>query len=624
MIGWRHARSGLFMGLFATVAINAPAAAQEPNYSAGPDDPILRVVEGFKAINAWNTDDARHIATGLLAEYPDDPAVTALVGTVKMHLGDYEGAVTDLRRAYKADIPANLVAEAPAAEAARVATQGYAETVSDNFILRYRVGKDEILVPYALDTLDKSLDRISKLLGWRPEGRILVEFYPAASTLARVSSLTDEDIENSGTIALCRWSRLMVTTPRGVMFGYGWRDTLAHELTHLLIGGASKNTVPIWLHEGIAKYVETAWRTEPGRGLPEKHQLRLRAAAKKNRLITFEQMHPSMAKLPTQEQTSLAFAEVFTMVEYLVEKKGWSGIRQVLAAMREGASDKEAIAQVYGSSMKRIEKRWMKSLKTRAIRRGDGVAIDESRLIIKDSGDVPDDQLHGVSKEGRRYARAADLLYTRGRLTAAQKELQKAYDATKSPMISAKLALLALSNNDLAAAKKAALNAIGQSANLAGPNVTLAQVLQRTGQGDQAWKPLERAIDINPFDPRIHALTIELLGKEDDSPQKRHAVRALQLLNGDGRPSPLRLGKGGLVQIQGPPFRRVFLRPEGSEGDAIPTALVTPTPPFAVKPGRYTLELVPPAGPAKTQSIQIQPVGDDGAPQRVTPPAEGS
>ena len=598
-----------------------PAWAQ---HADAESQQLQEVLEGFRSLRDWQYDEARRRSERLLQARPEDPLVHALVGTVKMHLGDYQGATTDLRRARAAGVPDILLGDLGVAEQARVATDGYAETVTEHFIIRHEPGKDEILVPYAVETLDKALDRIGERLGWRPESRVIVEFYPAASTLAKVSSLTDDDIRNSGTIALCRWNRLMVTTPRGVMFGYSWRDTLAHELTHLIIGGASKNTVPIWLHEGIAKYIETAWRGEPGLGLSEDQQQRLREAARKGKLIPFERMHPSMAKLPTQEQSSLAFAEVFTFIEYLVSIKGWAGIRSVLRAMADGATDKDAIAKVYGTPLDRLEKRWQKTLKNRPIR-APGQKRQPRKLVIKDSGDVPDDKLHGLSKIGRRYARAADLLYARGRATAAQKELQKAYDATKSPLISAKLALLALQNGDLAAAERAALNAIDGTPDLAGPNITLAEVLLRTKRPDRAWQPLERAIDINPFDPRIHTLTLALLGDDGDPVRRARATRALALMTSGARGLPTDLGQGGLIQVEGPAFRRVFLRPaDDPNAKAQPTALVTPTPPFGVKPGRYQLELVPPSGNTILQTIQILPAGPDGAPQPVTPPSDGS
>src|SRR5262245_44494901 len=332
-----------------------PAIAQESAAEAHASKMTLdEVADGFRAIEHWRIDEARQIAERALRELPDNPLTLALLGEVKMHMSDYRGASEMFQKAREAGAPNEILGSMSIAEATRIATDGYEEHITDHFIIRYVPGKDEILLPYAVDTLEKARDRIGELLGWRPESRVVVEVYPSAGTLAQVSTLTKQEIEASGTIALCKWNRLMITSPRAVTFGYAWRDTLAHELTHLIIGGASRNTVPIWLHEGIAKFAESAWHGEPGDGLSVEQQQSLREAAKKGKLIPFEKMHPSMAKLKSQDETALAFAEVYTFIEFLVERKGWEGMRGVLERMREGASDEEAIEAVHGRSLKRL------------------------------------------------------------------------------------------------------------------------------------------------------------------------------------------------------------------------------------------------------------------------------
>ena len=42
--------------------------------------------------------------------------------------------------------------------------------------------------------------------------------------------------------------------------GYDWLDTVSHEYVHLVVSRKSRNTVPIWMHEGLAKYLESRWR----------------------------------------------------------------------------------------------------------------------------------------------------------------------------------------------------------------------------------------------------------------------------------------------------------------------------------------------------------------------------
>lgn len=70
------------------------------------------------------------------------------------------------------------------------------------------------------------------------------------------------------------------------------------------------NRVPIWLHEGIAKYEERRWYEDAPPRLPVSLESLVAEAIEKDYFITFEQMHPSLAKLKKKEDTALAFAEV--------------------------------------------------------------------------------------------------------------------------------------------------------------------------------------------------------------------------------------------------------------------------------------------------------------------------
>jgi len=576
-----------------------------------PTHPSVDAVSGvMDALRDWRFDDARHRAAAIFEARPDDPLSFAALADAKLYHGDYKGAVHLYQRAREAGVPEVLLRNASLAEAAASATEGYEEVVGDAFVVRHAPGRDAILVPFAMKTLDAALKAQGRLFGFKPEGRVVVEFYPSAKTLAQVSSLTEADIENSGTIALCKWNRLMVTTPRAVAFGYAWRDTVSHELAHLLIGGASRNNAPIWLQEGLAKYVETAWRGEPGEGISVSQQQALRDAAKAGELIPFEKMHPSMAKLPTQAQTSLAFSEVFTFIEFLVERKGWAGVRRVLAALAEGTSDVEAIERVHGLSFAALERQWQASLPKRPITRpSDGRPIKGAQPIeLKANADTPDDELAGLDEEARRYARAADLLYARGRIEAAKKELQKAQIRAPNPELASKLAFVALQAGDLEAAEKAARSA-SLDARSAGPHVVLAQVLIQQGKHAEAELPLKRAIDINPFDPRIHEAVLAI-EQEKDSPRARAARSAIALMSAPSRPVADDLGSGAKIRIEGPPFHRVALArldPSGQAGEWTATMALTPTRDLDLRPGRYRLRLYPPDGPPTTREIQVRP-----------------
>ena len=92
-----------------------------------------------------------------------------------------------------------------------------------------------MLVPYARDTLEAAYQALHDDLGFDAEIPIRVEFYRSPSDLAAVSSLSQAEVARTGTIALCKWARLMVTTPRALAYGYPWLDSINHELVHYAV-----------------------------------------------------------------------------------------------------------------------------------------------------------------------------------------------------------------------------------------------------------------------------------------------------------------------------------------------------------------------------------------------------
>ena len=128
---------------------------------------------------------------------------------------------------------------------------------SEHFIFRFKDGPDEILIHHAKEALEKSYDILGKLLNHYPSQKVIVELYPSREPFSKVSPLTLKDIMTSGTVALCKYNRLMAISPGSLLRGYNWLDTLSHEYVHYLLTQKSGNKVPLWLHEGLAKFFES-------------------------------------------------------------------------------------------------------------------------------------------------------------------------------------------------------------------------------------------------------------------------------------------------------------------------------------------------------------------------------
>ncbi len=77
-----------------------------------------------------------------------------------------------------------------------------------------------------------------------------------------MTGLPEQAARTTGTVAVAKWGRVTMISPRATDRGYPWLDTLAHEMTHLALSRGTRDKAPLWLQEGVAKREETRWRIE--------------------------------------------------------------------------------------------------------------------------------------------------------------------------------------------------------------------------------------------------------------------------------------------------------------------------------------------------------------------------
>lgn len=491
-----------------------------------------------RAIEEWRYEDARAMLAELEKSAPDEPETRFWAAQLAFLDGDYARArniLEGIKDPSMKDLVRGLL---PLVISTQEATAGFVsrESPGGHFVIWYQPGKDELIVDLAGEVLEAAWKTINEDLGYTPPGRVRVEILPRARDLARVSTLTEKDIETSGTIALCKYGKLMIVTPRATLFGYPWMDTLVHEYTHYVITRATNDRVPIWLHEGLAKFQESRWRAAPGAvGLGPTSEHLLATALKRGRLITFEEMHPSMAKLPSQEAAATAFAEVWSIVAWMHGKIGYPGIRTILGKIRDGRTERRAIAEVMGSPWDDVESAWRKHL------RGLGLEPDPmlagrhppKRVRLKKSeGDEENVGLEQVEERARKYARLGGMLRARGRLAAAAIEYQKALAIVPGdPFVAAKLARTYLELGQPQRAIEVAGPLAERDEDDAGPQTTLGLAYLELGDHARAETHLDAALRVSPFDPSVRCGLGEVytaLGRSALAEREQNACRALR------------------------------------------------------------------------------------------------
>ena len=370
--------------------------------------------------------------------------------------------------------------------------------------------KDAPLLPFLDETLEGAYYELGYDFGYWPTEPVRVELFGRASVLAKVSTLSAEAIKTTSTIALCKYNKLMVTSPRGTAQGYGWRDTVSHEYVHYLVEHAVGHGIPIWLHEALAKYHEGRW--SGARELPllpsREELLGKRIAAKK--IVTFEQMHPSMALLPSQEDAAMAYAEVYTVLEYLVGLHGRGVVRGLLSAFDRSRSVEASISEVTGEPFARFVSKWMAYLVARPRLDVPGDFDDEEVEIVgamgEGSGDGAGDDFEKVSNvEARDLLKLGELLRARGQNDAALVEYQKANMLTGNtqPDLQNALAKLYLEAKQPAAALEALAEVARWYPGYYPTYLHRCRALLALSRAQEAVAACESAAGINPYDPAV-------------------------------------------------------------------------------------------------------------------------
>ena len=149
----------------------------------------------------------------------------------------------------------------------------------------------------------------------------------------------------------------MITTPRALVRGYPWMDTIGHELVHLFLSRASRDRAPVWLQEGVAKFLERRWRGEPPAAhLDPAADGLLHRAVRGNTLLPFKSTLFGAAQMALSEGGSETVsiqpvAIAYTRLQGLpMERRhrphaAWIGdldlMPHLLRLLREGAMDVE-------------------------------------------------------------------------------------------------------------------------------------------------------------------------------------------------------------------------------------------------------------------------------------------
>ena len=513
--------------VFLAAALNLFAAQVDPKFK-----------EGEELLDAWRIAQAEEWVAKLLREDPKSPAALDFDARVKFYQGRYSEALASVERALAID---SKDQRRQALKLLSQLTQDVVKTLkrfeSAHFIVYLDEKRDGILVPYALQTLEKSYEAIGAELGFYPKDKVRVEIAPDATSFNAISTLSLRDIEETGAVGICKFNKLMIITPRALSFGYRWVDSLSHEYLHYVIVALSNNQAPIWLHEGMARFYETRWRKPV---LPKDaaedyltpaNQTLLVQALEKNQFVGFKKMEPSLIHLESPEQVQLAYAEAASAVDFINQSKGNTGVRELLAALIE-RSTPDAIVKVFGISFDAFESRWKSFLKGKGLKEIEGSRVRKLKVKKDQKEDDEGVELKEIqSAVARNRTHLGDQLLAKGRAVAAANEYQRALQASPhSPIILNKLGRVLIQMNRFDEALAPLKKALDVDPDNANTYVQLGRVHHAAKNYKESRTVLEEAVQINPFNPVIYRLLTDVYSALGDQEKAKQAKTTLDKL----------------------------------------------------------------------------------------------
>jgi tetratricopeptide (TPR) repeat protein len=534
----RRAKIVIGLAILGAGALVGRAATADPIVHAGIGGPLHSVTLAFNAeSNAIDGAEAALAAWDLpraaeaLADAGDSIEARVKRGVLLAYEAKYEEAEAALAEALASgELKEGSNADEEArrylalARGARKALEGSVTVTSPDGLVAavFADEKDAILAPYLFDAMAHAREVIGDVIGVRPAHAVRFEFLDDPTKLALVTPLTVQNIRTTGTVGVTKYRRVMMITPRVMVFGYGWLDTAVHEYVHYVLTMRTQNQAPVWLQEGLAKLLETRWRRSMADELDPGVAFRLHRAIESDDLVTLAEMYPSVAMLPTAERAALAYAEVETMLGLLHERKGNAGIEVLLDAVADGDDAEAALSKAWGEPFEAFMREWKRVTKARTAR-GEDAALTGPVFKDEGEGEAARDQLGDVFSHlgggrARQHARLGTLLQSRGHLAAAAMQYEKARKADKrarkDPALCKRLGKLYVELGEFAPAVpllEVAAQAEPEDANLAAAQ---GRALLRAGQDAQAKLALDRGIRNNPFIPSLHCDLAELAPDE--------------------------------------------------------------------------------------------------------------
>jgi len=228
-------------------------------------------------------------------------------------------------------------------------------SLSEGLLALYWYEGDEAFARELMDTAQQALVRLASDTGAELESPAEIYIYARSEDLRGAMIFPQEW---TGGVAYTRFSTIAIgISPDNLDWG---KRAMTHELTHLVIHQVvfnPYNDLPTWLDEGLAMSTE-------GPLEPVFVNMLVRAI-NENGFITVRSLSSPFSAYA--EESLLAYAQSYSLVDFLINNYGQSRMLELLNTFRQGSGYDEALQKVYGFDMDGLNELWFSYITSKAL-----------------------------------------------------------------------------------------------------------------------------------------------------------------------------------------------------------------------------------------------------------------
>jgi tetratricopeptide (TPR) repeat protein len=213
---------------------------------------------------------------------------------------------------------------------------GASGVANPGVVTRLHKDEAEVLEPYVLDLVNRTIETYTKRYGFALEEPVIVELYPDHDDFAvRIAGLP-----GIGLLGVTFGYLVAMDSPTGrADSDFHWGTTLWHEMAHVFTLEATDHLVPRWFSEGVSVFEE--WSTGPlkGRHIP----LPVLAAIGEDKFLPVAELDRGFIRPTYESQVIVSYMQAGLICEYIAGRFGQSALEGMLLQFKAGKDTAQAI-----------------------------------------------------------------------------------------------------------------------------------------------------------------------------------------------------------------------------------------------------------------------------------------